>query len=153
MPAGRIAFKILRAQLRAHPFNLRPRRPSRSVSISCRAAWISLLRRLPHLLQRLLALRVPLLQLLLARLEDLGLRTAQLVFVRVVSASAAAIAPRACSTAPVVRARRSASTRPADDAPACRTPHQQDKKNHRRHRAEHKFTELIQYLVHELGSA
>ena len=29
--------------------------------------------------------------------------------------------------------------------------HQQEEQDHRRHRAEHKFTELIQYLVHEWG--
>src|SRR4030088_569913 len=99
----------------------------------------------------------------------------------VVSTSAAAMALRACCSAPEVRARRSLSicglpaptggdgvarllqpprgTRPPLSQNAVeRTAnektvgrHQQDEQDHRRHGAEHKFTELIQYLVHEWG--
>ena len=67
-----------------------------------------------------------------------------------VSASAAAMAP-ACLLHRTGGARaplgQNAVERTANQKSVGR--YQQNEQDHRRHRAEHKFTELIQYLVHE----
>jgi len=107
---------------------------------------------MPHLRECCLPLCVPLLQLLVTRLKYLCPGSAQLTFI-----DRGLCLSRRDSAPSLLYRTRGACT------PLCQhavqwTAHQQtiscyqqNKQNHRRHRAEHKFTELIQYLIHEWG--
>ncbi len=112
----------------------------------------SIMRQLTGLCERRFALCIPLLQLLIAQLKDLGLGETKLFFVGsslCFSCGDGAMRLLDGSRGAGTSLRQHTIQRTADKKPVSR--YQQDKQDHRRHRAEHKSTELIQYLIHEWG--
>ena len=151
MPAGSTAFKICALNSALIPSICSPRRRRALLDLLPRRLDL-LLRRLPNLLHRRVPLGVPLLQLL-ARASGRSRSSRSRNF----SSYATSLPqPRQSRSAPAPPLRWSAP--PLRQHLIQRPPHQhpvrdyqQQKQHHRRHRAEHKFTELTQNLVHEWG--